>query len=307
MKERIIIDTDVGDDIDDALALALAINSPELELLGVTTVYKNTLARARLASWILAQNDVRIPVVPGKRMPISKQRIMQVNLDEIPCQYAEAMDCTAIMQDTDAVSFLKAVLQQEEKPVTVVTLGALTNIAVLLQRYPEIQGKIKRIVMMGGAYFSHIKEYNISCDPEAARIVFQSSVEILAVGLDVTLQCRLTEVQVQSLLNCHSKTACMVGKLINSYRQHHSGAEVFLHDAAAVAAVFRSDLVSFKPQRIEVETEGVVTSGMTFNISANEWWKEEQASHICVASAINKDALISLFLSRITGETHNNF
>ena len=300
MREKIIIDTDIGDDIDDTLALSLAINSPELELLGVTTVYKNTLARARLASWLLSSNGVNVPIVPGKRMPISKHDMASLNLDEIPCQYTKEMDSATIVQSTDAVSFLRTILE-EKGPITIVTLGALTNVAFLLQRYPEVQTKIKRIVMMGGAYFSHIKEYNICCDPEAARIVFQSSVNIVAIGLDVTLQCRLTEEQITQLYNSSSKAANSASKLICLYRSHHPGAEIFLHDPLAVAAVFRPDLLSFIPQRIAIETEGLVTFGMTFNVSANEWWKETQNSHIQIAKEANKDAFTSLFVERITG------
>lgn len=301
MKEKIIIDTDIGDDIDDALALALAISSPEIELVGVTTVYKNTLARARIASWLVNGTGTAIPVVPGKRMPISKKKETLLNLDEIPCQYTVEMETSPIIQSVDAVSFLRTMLTQSPDPITIVTLGALTNIAVLVQRYPEVIPQIKRIVMMGGAYYSHIKEYNICCDPEAADIVFQTGVSVLAVGLDVTLQCKLTEEQIQKLYHSKADMAVFASKLIQLYRMRHHGAEIFLHDPLAVAAVFATSLLEFQQQRILVETEGLVTTGMTFNVSASEWWQNEQISHIQVAKAADKVGLVELFLHRLMG------
>jgi purine nucleosidase len=188
-KIPIILDTDIGTDIDDAFALALIINSPEIELLGVTTVAGDTQARAQLAAkmlWVAGRKDV--PVVagePGPPQPVEQAR------------WAAGFTSPQIHREK-AVDFLKREIARQPGEITLVTIGELTNIAALLKSDPLIGKKIKRIVMMGGsvargyeARSGPVPEWNIKSNPAAAQTVFSSGVPILMVPLDVTAMLQL--------------------------------------------------------------------------------------------------------------------
>ncbi len=185
-KISIILDTDIGTDIDDAFALALIVNSPELDLLGVTTVSGDTQARARLAAkmlWEAGGAWKRVPVVagePGKPLQIEQTR------------WAQGFTSPQLRTEK-AVDFLKAEIARRPGEITLLPIGPLTNVGALLKREPSVAKKIKRIVMMGGSIALGYEpnsppaaEYNIAQDPPAAQVVFASGVPILMVPLDVT-------------------------------------------------------------------------------------------------------------------------
>jgi inosine-uridine nucleoside N-ribohydrolase len=185
-KTPVILDTDIGTDIDDAFALALVINSPELELLGVTTVAGDTQARARLAAkllWEAGGTWRKVPVYagePGKPHPIDQTR------------WANGFTSPALHR-SGAVDFIKTEINRRPGKVTVITIGELTNVAALLKSDPSIAKKIKLIAMMGGSvalgYAPNSKpqpESNIESNPEAAQTVFSSGVPLLVAPLDVT-------------------------------------------------------------------------------------------------------------------------
>ncbi len=185
-RTPIILDTDIGSDIDDAFALALIVNSPELDLLGVTTVSGDTQARARLATkmlWEAGGAWRKVPVyagAPGKPQTIDQTR------------WAKDFTSPALHM-SGAVDFLKAEINRRPGKITLITIGELTNAAALLKSDPSLAKKIKLIAMMGGSvargYAPNSKpdaEWNIKSNPEAAQTVFLSGVPLLVAPLDVT-------------------------------------------------------------------------------------------------------------------------
>lgn len=294
-REKIIIDTDIGDDIDDALAIALALNSPELELIGITTVYKNTLLRARIAQSILKVMECEtIPVVQGLANPF----ICEVDTDEIPCQFYKEMEELAPKYNGDAVDFIIDKTMSEPGNVTLVAIGALTNIAATIERQPEIKKCIKRIVLMGGAYFVHINEYNIACDPEAAKIVFNSGIPIVAVGLDVTIKCSLKDKELNRIKGSKAPIAKLLSEMVGLYNNKHKEWPVYLHDPLAIAVMIDNTLVNMEEKLIDVEIKGELTRGMTFNISDSKWWsKEKSTTNVC--TDVDRDRLVEMLLNRI--------
>jgi len=190
-KTAIILDTDIGTDIDDAFALALIINSPELELLGVTTVAGDTQARARLAAKLLWEAGgawCKVPVYagqPGKPQPIEQTR------------WANGFASPA-MHMSGAVDFLKTEISRRPGRITIIAIGELTNVAALLKSDPSMAKKIKLIAMMGGSIergygpdWKPEAEWNIKSNPEAAQTVFSSGVPLLMAPLDVTAMLQL--------------------------------------------------------------------------------------------------------------------
>jgi purine nucleosidase len=187
----VILDTDIGTDIDDAFALALVVNSPELDLLGVTTVSGDTQARARLAAKMLWEAGGRwrdVPVYagpPGKAQPVDQTR------------WANGFSSPALHM-SGAVDFMRTEINRRPGRVTLIAIGELTNVAALLKSDPAMAKKIKLIAMMGGSiargYGPDSKpeaEWNIKSNPEAAETVFSSGVPLLMAPLDVTAMLQL--------------------------------------------------------------------------------------------------------------------
>ena len=187
----ILVDTDIGTDIDDAFALALMIKSPEFQLMGVTTVAGDTVARARLAAKLLwtaggAWRDVPVYAgVPGSPQPIDQTK------------WADGFAGPALHR-TGAVEFLRGQINAAPGKITVVALGELTNLAALLRSNPHLARKIKRIALMGGSVYRGyhtgsppVAEYNVKSNVAAARAVFAARIPMLMAPLDSTADLRL--------------------------------------------------------------------------------------------------------------------
>ena len=246
----ILLDTDIGTDIDDAFALALILRSPELRLLGVTTVSGDTAARARLAAKMLSEaGKPRIPVVagkPGKPLPIDQTR------------WAENFTGPQLLHSS-AVDFLRDQFSKNPGKITLVAIGPLTNIGMLLQQDPSVAHKIKRIVMMGGSiargYGDHMSpdpEYNIAMDVSAARVVFASGIPILMAPLDVTAMLQLSARDRQRIFNQGTPLAESLAAL---YRLWGHPTPI-LFDPMAVALLIRPTLCKTQPLAIRIDAKG---------------------------------------------------
>lgn len=295
-KTKIIIDTDIGDDIDDALAIALALESPELEIMGITTVFKNVTARARLAARMLKMaGRADIPVFAGLGRPI----VNQVDLEAIPCQYSEVADGQENGFSDQAIDFIIETVMKSESDITLVPIGPLTNIAVAILKEPQLRTRVKAIVMMAGCFYTHCNEWNVRCDPEAARIVFDSGIPIKAIGLDVTFKCQLSKNDVDKLSASTKPSARYLPELIKRWRQGGDKCP-FMHDPLAVCAIFDQTLLDMRHERIVVETQGEYMRGATYNTTGFAA-EEPVSSHIMTARTVNAEGFIRLFLDRTCG------
>ncbi|QHT59432.1 nucleoside hydrolase [Paenibacillus lycopersici] len=304
IREKIIIDTDIGDDIDDALAIAFALNSPEVEVVGLTTVFGDTGARARIAASLLrTAGRTGIPVYAGCMQPINGP----VHPCGAPCQYiADAMDRIEI-PGKHAVDYLIETVMGAEEPVTVLAIGPLTNLAAALLKEPRLRQKLNRIVIMGGAYYFHFIEWNIHCDPEAANIVFRSGIPMTAVGLDVTKRCLMNAEQLARLERAETPLARLLWRLIRQWQRDTGRTYPILHDALAAYGVFGETHLRFEREAVAVEMAGKHTRGMTFNLTDRD--REEQlvqaavraaeGSAVMAAADVDSEAFIALFLDRL--------
>lgn len=294
-KEKIIIDTDIGDDIDDVLAITFALKSSELEVLGVTTVYKNVKLRARIAQKLLSVlKSEQIPVVLGAGKPLFNE----VDMNEIPCQFADNMGEYVSCYNGEACDFIIDRIMRNPGEITVVLIGGFTNMALAIQKKPEIVNYIKRIVLMGGAYYVHINEYNIVCDPEAAKIVFNSGISIIGVGIDVTSKCKLEDTELAKIYDCKTPLTELLSELIGLYKQKHKEWPVYLHDPLALGIIIDETLTRMEEKLVDVELKGELTRGMTVNLSDGKWWAQEN-SHIKVCKEVERDRFVKMFLERI--------
>jgi inosine-uridine nucleoside N-ribohydrolase len=251
-RTPIILDTDIGTDIDDAFALALIINSPELELLGVTTVAGDTQARARLAAKLLWEAGGawrKVPVYagqPGKPQPIEQAR------------WAKGF-ASAALHMSGAVDFMKTEINRRPGRITIITIGELTNVAALLKSDPSIAKKIKLMAMMGGSiargYAPDSKpepEWNIKSNPEAAQRVFSSGVPLLMAPLDVTAMLQLDAAARRRVFT--HLTPLTNALAILYYLWGNETPTLF--DPMAVAMLIDSSLCETQQLAIEVDAQG---------------------------------------------------
>jgi inosine-uridine nucleoside N-ribohydrolase len=294
MKTKVIIDTDIGDDVDDALAIALALNSPELEIVGITTVFRNTTLRARLAKKLVRVfGRPDIPVVRG----IEKPLINDWDPALFPPQVKAVEEEISIDEGINAVDFIIDSITKPAERVTLVTIGPLTNVAVALTKEPRLKEKTQ-IFMMGGMYSQAFPEWNIYCDPEAARIVFDSGIPITMVGLDVTLKCRLDRAALDRIYRLGSERTRFLSTLIKIWQEGDENKYPILHDPLAVAVLVDPSFVKTKKMNIRVETRGELTRGVTV-VAENPFqgFGGEGPVNVCVD--VESERFVRFFLDRI--------
>ncbi len=287
----VILDTDIGDDIDDALALSLALQSPELNVLAVSTVLQHGEARRDLAAHILAlYGRADIPVGVGAERPLVAPPLL------VPLIQAQALPpgFHAPGARQNGVELILDTCLKSPQPVTILAYGPLTNIALALRADSRLPAKIARIVLMNGVFFRPGLEYNTKTDPEASAIVYGSGLPVDAVGLDVTLQCQLTGAQLHRIEASPLPTVRFLMQLIRLWQGANPGHLPILHDPLAIATAVRPELVSMRAGRVDVETHGTPeeTYGMTT-------FHPEATGHVRVAEEVNSAALVDFFLERV--------
>src|SRR5712692_9703447 len=274
---RVIIDTDPG--VDDALALLLAMRSPELKIEGITAVAGNVplklgLPNALRMVEISARTD--IPVAAGARVPLVRRLVTATYAHgENGLGGAVFPEPTTKPVVEPAAEYIRKIVRKYPHEVTLITLGPLTNIATALSSDPELAGMVRGLTMMGGSLsggnITPAAEFNIYVDPEAARIVFQSGIPITMVGLDVTRKTSLTEEHVRVLeaaQNPVSQAAAKIGRnAINHNRERGFLVGPNMHDSLAVAAFLDPTILKWQEYYVDVETTGELTAGETLGYS----------------------------------------
>ncbi|MDS9468133.1 nucleoside hydrolase [Paracoccus sp. MBLB3053] len=307
MTRKIIIDTDPGQD--DAVAILLALASPELEVLGLTTVAGNvpldlTHRNARIICEIAGRKD--IPVHAGCDRPMCRPLVTaeyvhgKSGIDGI-----EIFEPETALGEAHAVDFIIETLRgQEPGDVTLVPIGPLTNIATAFERAPEIIPRVREIVLMGGAYFevgnvTPAAEFNIYVDPEAAKLVFSSGVPLSVLPLDVTHRALTNREWVETMRSTGPVGRAVAGwtDFFERYDRSKYGSEgAPLHDPCAIAYLIRPDLFQGRHINVEIETAGEFTQGMT----VADWWRVTgRKPNAMFLRDIDRDGFFDLLTERI--------
>jgi pyrimidine-specific ribonucleoside hydrolase len=270
---RVIIDTDPG--VDDALALLLAMRSPELKIEAMTAVAGNvplelTLPNALRMVEIAERTD--IPVAAGARKPLMRRLVTATYAHgENGLGGAVFPDPTTKPVATPASELIRQIVRKYPHEVALITIGPLTNVATALNSDTELAGMIRALVMMGGSLsggnITPAAEFNVYVDPEAARIVFQSGIPLTMVGLDVTRKTSLTDQHVRVLeaaRNPVSQAAAKIGRnAINHNRERGFLVGPNMHDSLAVAGFLDPAILKLQDYYVDVETTGELTAGAT--------------------------------------------
>lgn len=269
MRLPIILDTDPG--IDDAAAIAAALFAPQLDLQLMTTVAGNVSVEktTRNALQLLHFWNADVPLAQGSAKPLLRSlRDAAYVHGESGMEGYDFVEHDRQPLAKPAFIALRDALMSAPEPITLVAIGPLTNIALLLMHYPEFTFNIRRLVIMGGSAgrgnFTPNAEFNIAVDPEAAARVFQSGIEIVMCGLDVTNQAMLTPDYLASLPTLN-RTGKMLHALFSHYRSGTMRTGVRMHDLCAIAWLVRPELFTLKPCFVAVETQGTIPPG-------RPWW-----------------------------------
>jgi uridine nucleosidase len=320
MVKKIIIDTDPG--VDDSLAIFVALNSPELEVLGLTTIFGNavtTTCTENALRLLEIAERTDIPVAEGAHIPLNgnfRGAATFVHGDngqgnaELPLPTTKSLEI-------DAVAFLKETIETHPNEITLVPVGPLTNIANLLTQHPGVDKKIKEIVLMGGnaqtpGNATPTAEANILNDPEAADIVFSAQCEITMVGLDVTNNVFMSEEQVNTLGSFNNAKSKHINKINPFYfsflKNFFEENGMPIHDSSAVTYLVHPEYFETIQHPIKVETLGISRgkTWMGMGISDNEEglgerlkpWENRTKAKICIN--VDSEKVISFITQRIS-------
>lgn len=274
MALPIILDCDPGHD--DAIAIVLALASPELDVKAITSSAGNqtpekTLRNVLRMLTLLQRQD--IPVAGGARKPLMRELIIADNVHgESGLDGPALPEPDFAPQSVTAVELMAKTLRESPQPVTIVATGPQTNVALLLNSHPELHDKIARIVMMGGAMvlgnWQPAAEFNIYVDPEAAEIVFQSGIPVAMAGLDVTHRAQIHGLDIERFRQLGNPVATIVAELLDFFMEYHKDAKwgftgAPLHDPCTIAWLLKPELFTSVERWVGVETQGKYTQGMT--------------------------------------------
>jgi purine nucleosidase len=280
MRRRIIIDTDPG--LDDAVAILLTLAVDELELLGIVAVAGNlplaqTERNARRICALAARPE--LPVYAGCARPLMHRLVTAEHIHNDPRLDAVLPDAASPLQSQHGVDFLIETLRSAEAgTITMCALGPLTNIAMACVKAPEVAGRIRELVVMGGACFelgnvTPAAEFNIHLDPHAAAIVFDSGgIPITMIPLDVTHQVLSTPPRIAALRALGNRCGAAVAVFLTTFeekrRARFGTRAMALHDPSVIAYLLQPALYQGREVNVAIETQSPLTAGMT----VVDWW-----------------------------------
>jgi purine nucleosidase len=305
MPQPVILDTDIGTDIDDAYALVLAAVSPELELRAVTTVNNDVLTRACIARKLLnLLGYTEVPVAKGERNALTPgmkrgwagHEGRGIDLSDIdPQRDLDPRHAEALIAD------LAEEAHAAGQPLTLLTIGAMTNVAVALNRYPKQMAHVGKIIAMASTFHGFGEEnaqseHNVACDPVAVDRVLHSGIPITLVGLNVTQQTALSHQQVERFASLGGPLAEALVGMHRVWFEVIGRDQSAMHDPLAVAVAFCPDLVTLLPVKARVLRDSPHPGAIAY------YPPDAESTASChVATSVDVDAFHALFVERISG------
>ena len=307
-KHKIIIDTDIGDDIDDLLALYMALESDKIDIIGITTVYINSNLRARQTKKVLAlKNRNDIPVFAGIGTPLRGLHFETTNV--IFNQYTKDLDDNkyAPINDNEkcdgesAIDFLISSAKKYQNELTILCIGPLTNIARAILKDKEAMSKVNYI-MMGGCFFKAEREWNIECDIDAANIVFNNKLKLTCLGTNVTKKVELTIDEQNYFLSAKHNDLYYkyLVEMINEWVSF-TNRRIVLHDPLTLYYLINPNIFKSCDRHVYLVSKGDFVDGMTLSMEDYLWVqfdniKKEKFSKCTLVKDVDNKKFIEEFL-----------
>jgi len=314
MVKRILLDSDPG--IDDALAILLALASPEIQLEGIVTVHGNgpverTTINALSLLELAGRSD--IPVARGFSLPLVQPSLLALETHgDSGLGYAKLPVPQIKPQVQHGSDFLIEQIMSSPGEYTLVAVGPLTNVAVAIRKEPRIVKALNEIIIMGGAIRHHgnstpMAEFNVHVDPHAAHMVFHAGIPITLVPLDVTYQCILTPEDVKRLNKIDSPITKFIDDATRFYIEFHDEYQKIkgcaINDPLAMALVFVPELCTYEEHFVDVDISGGVSMGNTF---ADFYKHYQKPANMKIALDVRARDFMELFLERMENLAREN-
>lgn len=313
-KSKILIDTDPGigtpgSDVDDGIAILLALASPEIEVVGLTTVSGNVHCDSGTKNTLDLLEQIgrtEIPVAQGCSKPLGRRSELLIKRERAEQFSPLPEKYLTLLQPLHGVDLLIEKIKQAKDQLTIAAIGPLTNLALALVKEPSISGQIKEIVLMGGAAGSGnitpVAEFNLLNDPEAADLVFRSGVPLTMIGLEITTSVRIYEPDIRPWRDAKSTVVkSLYDNTVSwmNYRQQVRGekdAGCFFHDAMVIAYLADHSLFKTIACHVDIELDGTFTRGMTV---VDRRPTSDQPVNVNLITNINAKRFVELTVKRI--------
>ncbi|GAK30946.1 possible pyrimidine nucleoside phosphorylase [Weissella oryzae SG25] len=298
--KSIILDMDPG--IDDAAAIAVAVNNPDLDVKLITTVAGNVSVDKTTNNTLklLEFFGKDIPVAAGAKAPLKKQFE-----DASYIHGASGMPgydfppVTTKPIEQDAVEAIHTVLQAADEAVTLIATGSYTNIAQFIQKYPEDFAKIEQLIMMGGTVSagntSSVSEFNVFTDPDAAKIVFESSLPKVMIGLDVTLKALITPATLDTIAKM-GRSGAMLKAIIGEYSDQAAGGKP-MHDVNTILYALNPAAIKTEAGNIDVVVDGPAIGATVWDFQNR--WHDENTSNVAIGLDIDAEFFNKWFIEQV--------
>lgn len=265
LVEKVILDTDIGSDIDDAICLAYLLAEKQCDLKGIITVHGDTEIRARLASVLVKASGNDIPIYRGIENPLLGPKPPKT-INQEPGLKGLLYDTG--FKDIEWIGFVRDTIYQNPGEIVLLAIGPLTNVAVLFTLYPETAKLLKRLVIMGGRFFDGLSEryhaeYNIRCDYAAADIVYKADVPITeSIGLDSTLKVTMDRQTVKTYFSKFDLLKPVLEFSAPWFNETKLDSMIF-HDPLTAVYIFNPDVVEMHRGTVKIEIQSNIRPGRT--------------------------------------------
>lgn len=300
MPSKVWLDTDIGSDVDDAVALTLALLSPEIELIGISTVYGDVSLRSRMVLKLLALAGMEeVAVYSGCERPLLSDR---------PVYWAgwegegllTAEDQALTPQPGHASDAIIQAVAENEGEIVLVAIGPLSNVGLALMKEPTLAKKVRLLLIMGGVCRCGTNgldlpfaEHNIKSDPEAASVVFRCGAPIVMVGLDVTMRVRITAEGIRRVGDVGDPLRLALANQLQRYLAAMKRDYTIMHDPLALSYAIKPDWLRLVSCDVLVETRSEIAAGAT-------WVRRNPASRTQVAIDVESERFEGFLLERLT-------
>jgi purine nucleosidase len=281
---KVILDTDIGTDVDDALALAVLLGSKEVDLIGITTVYGDVRLRSSIAMHLCSLVNREIPTFNGEDKTISGREVWVSGSEGNNYENLDSFT----PQVTSAVDFLVNTVVSQPKSIDVIAIGPLTNIARAIQINPDFVEKVKRIWIMGGDFTQSKVEHNFKCDIDAARIVLESNAPISILDLPSSQKTIIQMEEIEQIRNAPSLGALLYSEIV-SWIQPRNQDWTIPHDPIAALTLLAPEFFESSPAgQVKITSEGM------------SFWNESPSGNVVLLNPIHPELAVKRMIELIT-------
>jgi purine nucleosidase len=281
---KVILDTDIGTDVDDALALTVLLGSPEVDLIGITTVYGDVRLRSQIAMNLCSMVNREIPTYMGEDKTISGREVWMSGSEGK--NFKSLASFTP--QTTSAVDFLIEAVTAQPQSIDVIAIGPLTNIARAIQSSSDFEKKVKRLWIMGGDFTQSRVEHNFKCDIDAARIVLESNVPITILDLPSSQKTMIGMQEIKQIRNAPVFGALLYSEIM-SWIEPRNQDWTIPHDPIAALSLLAPEFFETSAAgKVKVDSEGL------------SFWNESPNGNVLLVNPAHPESAVQRMIELIT-------